>query len=302
MKMRLGAWSALLVAVWAALAGGAVADEAYRAEVLKWREERESRLKADGGWLTVAGLFWLKEGESRFGADPANDFVLPAGAPARAGVFAFAGGRTAVKLQPGVQASVGGKPVTATDLKSDESGPPDVLVMGPLTLQIIKRGERHGVRLKDNNSPARKAFTGLRWYDVREDYRITARFTSYAAARPIKVPNILGQSEPMPSPGFAVFSRGGQEIRLEGVLEDTRAEQLFFIVRDQTSGKGTYPAGRFLYADLPKEGRIVLDFNKAYNPPCVFTPYATCPLPPPPNRLPFRVEAGEKSYAGHVGA
>ncbi len=275
------------------------ADEAYRAEVRKWREDRESRLKADGGWLTVAGLFWLKEGVNAFGSDPAGDLVLPAGAPARAGVFVFARGRTTVRLQPGVQATVGGTPVTTRELKSDESGSPDVLVMGPLTFQIIKRGERYGVRLKDNNSATRKAFTGLRWYDVREDYRITARFTSYPAPRPVKVPNILGQSELMPSPGFAVFSWGGQEIRLEGVLEEPQAEELFFIVRDQTSGKETYPAGRFLYADLPKQGKIVLDFNKAYNPPCAFTAYATCPLPPPQNWMPVRIEAGELEYGSH---
>jgi uncharacterized protein (DUF1684 family) len=299
MKMRLGAWSALLLAVWAAGSGLVVGDEAYRAEVRKWREDRESRLKADGGWLTVAGLFWLKDGESRFGSDPTSAVVLPAGAPARGGVFVFAGGRTTVKLEPGVRATVSGKPVTTTELKSDDKGPPDVLVMGPLTFQIIKRGERYGVRLKDNNSPARKAFTGLRWYDVREDYRITARFTSYPAPRPVKVPNILGQSEPMPSPGFAVFSWGGQEIRLEGVLEDPQAEELFFIVRDQTSGKETYPAGRFLYADLPKQGKIVLDFNKAYNPPCAFTPFATCPLPPPQNWMSVRIEAGELDYGSH---
>ncbi len=287
------------MAGWILPSARVTADEAYRAEVRKWREDREARLKADGGWLTVAGLFWLKEGESRFGADPASDFVLPAGAPARAGVFAFQGGRTQVRLQAGVEGKVGGKPVTVTELKSDENGPPDVLVMGPLTFQVIKRGERYGVRMKDQNSAARKSFTGLRWYDVREDYRIVARFTSYPAPRPIKVPNILGQSEAMPSPGFATFTLGGQEIRLEGVLEDPQAEQLFFIVRDQTSGKQTYPAGRFLYADLPKEGRIVLDFNKAYNPPCAFTAFATCPLPPPQNWMPVRVEAGELDFGAH---
>ena len=261
--------------------------------------DREARLKGDGGWLTVAGLFWLKDGMSRFGTDPASDFVLPAGAPVRAGVFVFQGGRTTVKLEPGVQGKVGGKPVTTAVLKSDESGPPDVLVMGPLTFQVIKRGERYGIRMKDNDSAARKGFTGLKWYDVREDYRIVARFTSYPAPRPIKVPNILGQSEAMPSPGYATFSLGGQEIRLEGVLEEPQAEQLFFILRDQTSGKQTYPAGRFLYADLPKDGRIVLDFNKAYNPPCAFTAFATCPLPPPQNWMPVRVEAGELDFGSH---
>jgi uncharacterized protein len=297
--MRFRTWSALLLVSLSLVPAESLADEAYRAEIQKWRQDRETRLKADGGWLTVAGLFWLKDGESRFGSDPGNDFVLPAGSPAKAGSFAFSGGRTTVKLLPGVEATLGGKPVTTAELKSDEGGAPDVLSLGSLAMQVIKRGERYGIRLKDKNSAARKAFTGLRWYDVREDYRIVARFTSYPAPRPIKVPNILGQTEPMPSPGFATFTWAGQEIRLEGVLEEPGAEELFFIVRDQTSGKETYPAGRFLYADLPKQGQIVLDFNKAYNPPCAFTPYATCPLPPPQNWMPVRIEAGERDYGTH---
>jgi len=283
-----------------ALAPGGAADEAYRAEVRKWREERETRLKADGGWLTVAGLFWLKEGANRFGTDPGNDIVLPAGsAPARAGVFTFAAGRTTVTLEPGVAATIAGKAVTTADLKSDAAGPPDVLTLRGLTMQVIKRGERHGIRLKDRDSGLRKAFTGLRWFDVKEDYRVTARFVSYGAPRPVKVPNILGQTEAMPSPGYATFALNGKEVRLEGVLEEPGAEELFFILRDETSGKETYPAGRFLYADLPKKGSIVLDFNKAYNPPCAFTPYATCPLPPPQNWMPVRIEAGELDYGAH---
>jgi uncharacterized protein (DUF1684 family) len=297
--MRLRPSTAAGIFLIAAGALGVSADEAYRAEIQKWREDREARLKADGGWLTVAGLFWLKEGENSFGSDAANDIALPAGVPARAGSFAFAKGRTTVKLLPGVEGLVAGKPIATSELKSDENGAPDVLAIGPLTMQVIKRGERHGIRLKDKNAAARKAFTGLRWFDVREDYRVVARFTSYPSPRPVKVPNILGQTEAMPSPGFATFSLGGQEIRLEGVLEEPGAEQLFFIVRDQTSGKETYPAGRFLYADLPRQGQIVLDFNKAYNPPCAFTAYATCPLPPPQNWMPVRIEAGERDYGTH---
>jgi uncharacterized protein (DUF1684 family) len=300
--MRLRRWTAAGLLVLAGGVLGVRADEAYRAEIQKWREDRETRLKADGGWLTVAGLFWLKEGENTFGSDAANAFVLPAGSPARAGSFSFASGKTTVKLQPGVEGLLGGKRIVTSDLKSDENGDPDVLAIGPLTMQIIKRGERYGVRMKDKNAAARKAFTGLRWFDVREEYRVTAQFTSYAAPRPIKVPNILGQSEAMPSPGFATFSMGGQQVRLDGVLEEPGAEQLFFILRDQTSGKETYPAGRFLYADLPKQGKIVLDFNKAYNPPCAFTAFATCPLPPPQNWMPVRVEAGERDYGNHAKA
>jgi uncharacterized protein len=276
------------------------ADESYRGEIEAWRARREASLKADGGWLSVAGLFWLKDGPNRFGTDPKGDIVLPAGsAPARAGVFALTAGKVTVTFAREAEATLGGHPVTQAELRSDKSGSPDVISLGRLSLFVIERDGRLAIRLKDRESPFRKSFTGLHWFDVKEEYRVAARYVSYAEPKPIKVPNILGHSEAMPSLGYAVFERDGQEVRLEGVLEETDARQLFFIVRDLTSGKETYPAGRFLYADLPKAGQITLDFNKAYNPPCAFTPYATCPLPPPQNWMPVRIEAGELSYGKH---
>jgi uncharacterized protein (DUF1684 family) len=143
-----------------------------------------------------------------------------------------------------------------------------------------------------------KEFTGLRWFPVQEDYRVEGRFVPYTSAKTIAVPNILGQVEEMPSPGYVAFTIGGREVRLDPVLEEPGASELFFIFRDQTTGKETYPAGRFLYAAMPKDGRVTLDFNKAYSPPCAFTPFATCPLPPKQNRLPVRIEAGEM-HSGH---
>jgi len=291
----------------ACLAAGIVAmgaaDEAYRTQIQAWRQDRETRLKADGGWLTLAGLFWLKEGESRFGTDPAGDIVLPEGtAPAKAGVFALSAGRVTVTLLPGASGRIAGKPLAGpAPLRPDTSGSPDVLEMGTLSLNVIERGGRLGIRLKDKNSPVRRSFTGLKWFEIAEAYRVEANWVSYPQPKPVKVPNILGQTEAMPSPGYAEFTLNGKPVRLDGVLEDPHAEQLFFILRDQTSGKETYGAGRFLYADLPRGGKVVLDFNKAYNPPCAFTPYATCPLPPAQNWMPVRVEAGELAYGkpGH---
>jgi uncharacterized protein (DUF1684 family) len=287
-----------LALVLLAIAAVAAADEAYRAEVRKWRAEREAGLKADGGWLSVAGLFWLKEGESRFGTDPASDIVLPAGsAPAKAGLFTLRGGRVSVSLLPGASGRVGGRPVEgAVALRADTSGAPDVLEMGALSLNVIERGGRFGIRLKDKNNPARKAFTGLKWFDVSEEYRVEARWVAYPEPKALKLPNVLGQVEPMQSPGYAEFTLAGKPMRLDGVLESPQAEELFFIFRDQTSGKETYGGGRFLYSDLPKAGSVVLDFNEAYNPPCAFTDFATCPLPPPQNRMPLRVQAGELAY------
>ena len=300
---RLAALAGTAVAA-AGLASPAFASEAYRAEVQAWRQERETRLKADGGWLTLAGLFWLKEGPNRFGTDPAGDIVLPEGsAPAKTGAFELTGEQVTVALQPGATGRIGGKAVSgATPMRPDTSGSPDVLEMGTLTMNVIKRGDRYGIRLKDKNSPVRKGFTGLKWFDIQEAYRVEARWVSHPQPKPVKVPNVLGQTESMPSPGYAEFTLSGKVVRLDGVLEDPQAEQLFFILRDQTSGKETYGAGRFLYADLPKAGKVVLDFNKAYNPPCAFTPYATCPLPPPQNWMPVRVEAGEMAYGSHPSA
>jgi uncharacterized protein (DUF1684 family) len=288
------------LAVGLGVASSVRGDEAYRAKVEDWRAKRQARLEAKGGWLTLAGLFWLKDGANRFGTDPDCEIVLPEGsAPDQAGVFLFEGGKTALRLASGVEGRIGGASVSGPHvMQPDTSGRPDVLEMGPLSLYVIQRGERYGIRVKDANSPVRKGFTGLKWFDVDEAWRIEARWVSYPAPRPLRVPNVLGEVSTMPSPGFAEFEVDGTLLRLDGVLEDPTSVELFFILRDATSGKETYGAGRFLYADLPRRGRLILDFNKAYNPPCAFTPYATCPLPPKQNWLPVAVEAGERTYEG----
>lgn len=274
-------------------------DAAYRTDVEKWRAQREERLKADGGWLTVTGLFWLHDGLNPFGSAPANEIVLPPSAPGRAGTFDLRQGRVTVRLQGGVSATVGGQPVAARELKSDRDGAPDVITMGRLTMHVIQRGQRFGIRLKDQDAAARREFSGLQWFPVDESFRVTARFVPYAPPRPLSVPNILGEIEEMRSPGYAVFTLQGKEVRLEPVLESAGAQELFFIFRDLTAGKETYPAGRFLYSSLPVDGKVVLDFNKAYNPPCAFTRFATCPLPPKGNKLDLRLPAGEKDYGHH---
>jgi uncharacterized protein len=288
------------IAGWAAAAVPAP-DPGYRAEIDKWRAAREARLKGEGGWLQVVGLFWLKEGANPFGTGRENRIVLPPGsAPVRAGVFELRGAKTTVRTEAGVLATVGGKPVTVLELRPDVPGPADVLKLGPrLTLHVIERGGRHCIRLKDTQSALLKDFTGLRWFPVREEYRVEARFVPYDAPRKVPVPNILGQVEELPSPGYAVFTVGGREVRLDPVLEEAGADELFFIFRDETARKETYQAGRFLYAAMPKDGKVTLDFNKAYSPPCAFTPYATCPLPPKQNRLPIRLEAGELRSGHH---
>jgi uncharacterized protein (DUF1684 family) len=297
--MRL-VWPTLLTIALAAPASPA--DDAYRAAILKWREQREARLKADDGWLTVAGLFWLREGGNALGSAPGSAIALPAGAaPASAGTIQLSGRQVTLQLAPGVAGRVGGRLVSGSmTLKPDSAGEPDILELGRLSLFVIERGGRLAVRLRDRENAARLQFAGLHWFDVSEAYRVTARYVSYPKPKPVIVPNVLGRMETMPSPGYAEFMVQKQTVRLDGVLEEPDAKQLFFIFSDATSGKETYPSGRFLYADLPTGDTVTLDFNKAYNPPCAFTAFATCPLPPKQNVLRVRIEAGEKTYGkGH---
>lgn len=273
-----------------------VPDAAYRGKIEEWRREREAALKADDGWLTVAGLFWLKHGANTAGTDPASDIVLPKdSAPATIGIFDLHDGIVSFQAANGVTATVNGNAATAATLKADSSGSPDVLRVNDLTMFVIERGGRLAVRLKDKNSPLRKEFTGLKYFPVKEEYQVNARFVPYDPPKMIAVPNILGQVEQQASPGYVVFTLNGRECRLDPVTE---GDSLFFIFKDLTSGKQTYPSGRFLNTAMPTNGQVVLDFNQAYNPPCAFTPYATCPLPPEQNKLQVAIEAGELRY-GH---
>jgi uncharacterized protein (DUF1684 family) len=275
-------------------AGVLLAQAGYREEVERWRKQREAALRGDEGWLTIAGLYWLKEGVNRAGAAAANEIVLPPGsAPPRIGAFTFRGGKTTFTAEPGVEVSCNGKPVQSLVLRSDADDSPDVLRIGALSMWVIRRGDRYAVRLRDLNAPARKQFQGLRWFPIDESWRIRARWVPYNPPKKVSVLNIVGIEEPAVVPGYASFQIAGKEYRLEPTEE---AGRLFFVFRDLTAGKETYPAGRFLYADPPQGGAVILDFNKAYNPPCAFTAYATCPLPRPENRLPVRIPAGEMNH------
>ncbi len=255
------------------------AATAYQNEIQEWRRNREATLKSDMGWLSVAGLFWLHEGPNRFGTDSANDIVLPDGL-ARAGSFDLRNGK--------VTTTAGGK---TREIAHDSD---DFFADGRLKLFAIKRGDRYGIRLRDPESRYRTQFRGIDYYPADEAYRVTAQFVP--EPRKIPILNVLGQTEDSDCPGYVEFRLRGKRLRLYPIIESPGDRQLFYIFRDQTSGKETYGAGRFLYSDMPKDGKVTLDFNKAYNPPCAFTPYATCPLPPKSNRLAVRIEAGEKTY------
>jgi uncharacterized protein len=273
---------------------------AYKAEIETWRGDRETRLKAPSGWLTLAGLFWLRPGANTLGSGVGSDVRLPAGAaPDRAGILELKDGQVLLRLEAGVEGSVKGRPLTATALRSDKDGEPDVLSLGRLSLYAIERSGRVGIRVKDPESPVRLGFKGLQWFPVDESWRVKARFVPHQPPRTVELADVTGGVQKLTAPGYVVFEHGGRELTLEPVLEEEGAKELFFIFKDQTSGRETYGAGRYLYAALPQEGTVVIDFNKAYSPPCAFTRFATCPLPPRQNRLAVRVEAGEKHAGEH---
>jgi hypothetical protein len=264
----------------------AAGNAAYVPEMQKWRADREASLRKPDGWLSVAGLFWLHEGANVVGSDAQSDVVLPAGSPKRAGVLRYEAGK--VMFEPAAGAKVAMKP--------DDPGPPDVAHIGDVSFTIINRGGKMGARLRDPNAATRRNFTGCQWFPIAESWRVRAKWVAYPEPKKIAITNILGMTDEEPSPGYAEFAINGRTLRLEPVAED---DDLFFMFKDTTSGRTTYGAGRFLYADKPKDGTVELDFNKAENPPCAFTAFATCPLPPKQNALPLAVEAGEKTYGHH---
>jgi hypothetical protein len=273
--------------------------DTYRAEILKYRAAREAELKADDGWLTVTGLFWLKPGANVAGSAAGSDVHLPSKAPARMGVFELKDGKVTFTADPSAHITsagrqVGPQPIAAP--RGDESA----LAVGDLRMFVIHREDRFGIRLRDLRSPMREQFRGLRYFPVRPAYRVRAQFTPYNPPHTVAVPNVLGQNPEMESPGYVTFVLTGMSFRLEPVYEDDEKKDLFFIFKDTTSRDTTYPAGRFLHADLPKDGSVTIDFNKAYNPPCAFTDFATCPLPRKENQLPVRIEAGELAYHGRT--
>jgi len=270
-------------------------DASYRKSLNQWKAElTESRKK---NWASLAGLFWLKPGENSFGTDPGNAVIFPTG-PARAGVFTLQNIDVTVRLLPDAHATINGKPVSESKLQSDSPGPATVVTMGSLQMYVIVRGQRIGIRLKDTESAAIRNFRALEWFPVNLQYRVTAKWIPSDGKKMIDVPTVLGDVEPTPVAGTAVFQINGQEIRLTDIGGDP-AKGLFIVFTDLTSKTETYPGGRFLDTDPVANGTVVLDFNRAYNPPCSITPYATCPLAPRENRLNLAIPAGQKYDRAH---
>lgn len=258
----------------------------YTRSVEEWRKTYEEELRAPyTGWLSVAGLTWLHQGENTVGAGEANDVALPRGA-ARAGVFLFDG--RAVRYRDSAGA--------VRAMRTDSSGAPDSVEIDGMRLEAIERNGKFGIRVRDPESKMRREFRGTVWYPINAKYKVKARFLPHPYARTINFLDMTGNTQKMVSPGLVEFTLRGQTVRLEPVEDEG---QLFFVFKDRTANRGTYAAGRMLYAPLPKDGVVEIDFNLAKNPPCVFTPNATCPLPTKQNILPISIEAGEKLPASH---
>jgi uncharacterized protein len=282
---------------------------AYTESLQKWQADRAASLMKEDGWLSLVGLFWLKEGENKFGSGTTNEVVFPKGkAPQVAGSFWLKEGKVRLTAVPAAKISIvnapdksGSEPVTAADLKADaDEGGPTVLRLGSIRFNVVKRIDRFGIRVKDSESPTRREFKGLEYYDIDPKWRIEARVEPYNPEKKIPITNVLGMTEDETSPGALAFEIDGKTYRLDPILEQGETDW-FVMIADETTGKETYGAGRYLYVTPPgADGKVIIDFNKAYSPPCAFTSFATCPLPPRQNHLPLRIDAGEKKYAGTV--
>ena len=269
------------------------AQPTYRQDIDTYRRERIAELTAPDGWLAVRGLFWLHEGTNVAGSDPVSEIRLPSRAAKRVGIFHLWAGGVSFDSDPSATVSVAGQRVNAAKF---DRATETILETSGVWLAVIWRGERIGIRMWDPESPNRTAFAGLKYFPLDPAFRFTARFVPYETPKEVPVPNVLGQIVKMESPGYVEFALKGTAYKLEPVYETPKHEDLFFMFKDLTSRTETYEAGRFLHAPLPKNGTVDLDFNRAYNPPCAFTGFATCPLPTKQNQLAIRIPAGELRY------
>ncbi len=270
----------------------------YERSIEEWRAARLARLTAPDGWLSLAGLHWLEPGRNTVGSAADNSIVVERAPPHLGTIELREDGSAAIELSSDSEALIDGEVKTRAELRDDRAPNPTNVSFGSANFIVIDRGGRKALRVRDANAPTRKNFAGIESFTIDPSWRIEAQWIPFDPPRTLKTMNVIGQLESYPAPGKAVFERDGNRYELLPVLETPGDEVLYLMFADGTSGKETYGAGRFLYTEPPRDGRIVIDFNKAYNPPCVFTAFATCALAPPENRLNLRIAAGEKRYRG----
>ena len=298
----------LTIACWAAgsivgalglrAAEPAVTPDAYTQEIETWRTHRVQQLTKPDGWLSLIGLHFLKPGENTVGSAPDNAVVLAKGPKHLGAVILEKEGRVRAVFDPGVAVQVDGQSVLSTDLRDDSHSAPTQIWVGTVSLFVINRDGRKALRVKDSEAETRTHFLGLDYFPIDPSWRIESDWVPFEKPREVPIRNILGSVSPALVLGKAAFKRDGHTYELLPIQEDPDG-LLFFVISDLTSGDQTYAAARFLYAAPPTDGKVILDFNKAQNPPCAFTAFATCPLPPKENQLTMAITAGEKKYRGH---
>ncbi len=272
--------------------------EVYRDEIIQWQQTRNAYQVSEQGWVNLAGLFWLEEGINTFGSASDNNLVFPNERIAeRGGFMLLKQGVVTIEAAPDVEIRLNDTTHSSGVVYHPDSARVTV-AHGSLRWFVIKRDDKYGIRLRDFENPLLKSFTKIECFPIDPGWRIAGRVEWADSSRTIEITNVLGQTGPQRSVGTLVFTHEGKEYRLDAL--DEGAKEFFIIFGDETNARETYGAGRYLYVPVPEEGdRVIIDFNKAYNPPCAFTEFATCPLPPKQNSLPFSIPAGEKNYGDH---
>lgn len=268
----------------------------YEQSILKWRQELDTNLRRENGWLALAGLFWLRRGTNTIGSDPASDILLPERTPSRFGTFEFNGDNVTLHVETDQPVEVNGVAARNALLDADQEDVPSFITFNDMRMVVVRRSKGIGIRLWDNARKERRTFPSRQWYPVKHEYCLPATYTRYDTPRTVKMPDILGAISDEFMHGFVTFELNANPYKL--LAEELSDGRLYIPFMDLTNGRSTYPSGRYYYTDAVENGKLMLDLNKAYNPPCAFTDFATCTFPPQENRLNVSMEAGEM-YLGH---
>jgi uncharacterized protein (DUF1684 family) len=274
-----------------------MANDDYENNITRWRQEVDSNLRRENGWLALAGLFWLRKGINLIGSHPESDILLPQRAPARLGTFEFDGNNVRLNVESDLAVEVNGVDATSALLDADQEDVPSFITFSDMRMVVVRRSKGVGIRVWDNARKERQVFPARQWYPVKKEFRVPATYTRYDTPKIVKMPDILGAILDEPMQGYVSFELNGRKHEL--LVEELPDRRLFVQFMDLTNGNPTYPSGRYHYTDAHENGRVFIDFNKAYSPPCAFTDYATCTFPPRENRLTIAIEAGEIFPGNH---
>jgi len=274
-----------------------MANEDYHNSVNKWRQEVDNNLRRENGWLALAGLFWLRRGTNMIGSDSTADILLPKRAPQRLGTFEFDGNNVTLNVESDTHVEVNGVATKNALLDADQEDVPSFITFNDMRMVVVRRSKGVGIRVWDNVREERRLFPSRQWYPIKDEYRVPATYTRFETPKIVKMPDILGAILDEPMQGFVSFELNGKKHEL--IVEELPDRRLFIQFMDLTNGNPTYPSGRYHYTDAHENGKVYIDFNKAYSPPCAFTEYATCTFPPQENHLGVAVEAGEIFPAHH---